>query len=185
MDTSKASEDRSTPSKIKKIAAGVTTVVLIGAALYGVGRWQGYSNSLPQQAEIEMQVEEAQADVEAMQAQLEQTQQQLLVAQNYRYLMEARAALYHTAVDLEERNFGIANANVQEAANALGQVQAVEDYFDTEKISSLRELIAQTDLNVAVNLQQQRSLVLNFVTQLDDIVPDLPSEASASTEEES
>lgn len=85
-------------------------------------------------------------------------------ALNRAAMMEARAALYRTAIDLEARNFGTANAHLKEAASALGSVQ-------NPGVEPLRDQIGATDLNVAVNLGDQRASVLGFAEQLNKLMP--------------
>lgn len=162
-------------SKIKKLGASVAVLAVVSLITYGVGRWQGYARSLPRQSELEKQVEAAHAERDSVQAQLAQLEEELLVAQNYGHLMEARTALYRTVVDLERRNFGIANTHLQEVEEALNSLQDVGSYLSVDELSALKETIAQTDLNVAVNLQQQRNLILNFVTRLDQLIPESPT----------
>ena len=86
--------------------------------------------------------------------------------------MQARAALYHCAVDLDQRNFGTANTRLQEASTALSKIEDTSGSLDTQKISSLQKNISQANINVAVNLEKQRRQVLNYVTQLNTLIPE-------------
>ena len=73
-------------SRGKVILITLIIAVLIAIGLYVAGLMKG------------------RAQISDLQAQLAQSQPQMLIAQNRGYLMEARATLYHTAIDLDERN---------------------------------------------------------------------------------
>ena len=147
--------------KIKIILIGVTVSIVTGVAIYGIGWWQGRSHVSVEDEEIK-----------SVQQELEETQNQLEVVRNYGYLMQARAALYHSAVDLDQRNFGTANTRLQEAYTALGKVEDTSGSLDTQKISSLQKNISQTNINVAVNLEKQRQQVLKYVNRLNNLIPE-------------
>jgi hypothetical protein len=79
--------------------------------------------------------------------------------------------LYHTAIDLDQRNFGTANRRLQEAAGALGNMKQDSSTIDMEKITQLHSAIAAMNINVAVNLEDQRKHVLDLASQLDNLQP--------------
>ncbi|MDP2210338.1 MAG: hypothetical protein Q8J63_01205, partial [Candidatus Aquicultor sp.] len=101
-----------------------------------------------------------------------QTQGQLAVQMNRALLMQARAALYRTAVDLDRRNFGIANTHLQEAATALRKIDDESGGLNLARLNTLQSAISETDINVAVNLQEQRAKVLGFTDELNALVPE-------------
>jgi len=139
-------------SRAKVVLIGIVIAVLIAIGLFATGFVKG------------------RAQVSALQSQLTQKDAQLLISQNRGYLMQARAALYHTAIDLDQRNFGTANSRLQEAAGALGNVKQDSSAIDMEKITQLHNAIAAMNINVAVNLENQRAQVLNFASQLDSLM---------------
>ena len=93
-------------SKFKQILIVIVVATIVGAALYGAGWWQGRSQFSD--------------DDEPIKRELQQTKELLNTATNRAYLMEARGDLYDVTVNLDERNFGMANTRLQEAAAALG-----------------------------------------------------------------
>ncbi len=170
-------EDTKKPlsNRVKKILTSVAIAVVAGAAIYGIGWWQG-------SAGIASREDRQKNEITAVQQELQQTKAQLAAVQNYSYLMQARAALFHTAVDLDRRNFGTANTHLQEAAAALNKVKDNSGVLKMDKLSSLQKAIAQSNINVAVNLEEQRTRVLNFVKQLDALIPEefMPNATSKS-----
>lgn len=165
-------------SGFKKIAIGITVALLSGAAIYGIGWWQGRSH-------VSAGNEEINQEIKSVRQELEQTQTQLEAVRNYGYLMQARAELYHSAVNLDQRNFGTANTRLQEASTALAKVKDSSGSLDTQKISSLQKNISQTNINVAVNLQQQRREVLKHVNQLNALIPEETAINNTTPEEKS
>lgn len=139
-------------SRTKTIIIGIVIAVLIAIALFVAGFLKG------------------RAPIAGLQAQLMQTQAQLVVSQNHSYLVEADAALYHTATDLDQRNFGTGNNRLKEAAVALGNVKQDSSNIDMNGITQLRTSIIAMNINVAVNLEDQRAQVLKFATQVDGLI---------------
>lgn len=144
-------------SKFKKILIGVVLVTITGAVLYGAGWWQGRSQFSSDDDQIKLE--------------LQQTKEQLITATNRAYLMEARGDLYDTTVNLDLRNFGVANTRLQEAAAALGKVEDASGTLNINKIKELQNAIAKKNINVAVNLEQQRKTVLSYIQDLNKLIP--------------
>lgn len=147
---------------MKKWAIIGAIALLVALCLYGFGRYQG-------NAALNAQRTEYDAKLKTSQDELQKAQAQVLAAQNRAYLMEARAALYRTATDLDGRNFGTANSHLQEAAAALGKVDKAGS--DGAQLESLQRDIAAKNINVAINLGSQRAQVLEFAKQLNALVP--------------
>ncbi len=143
-------------SKFKKILIGVVIATIAGATLYGAGWWQGRSQFA--------------GDDEPIKRELQQTKELLNTAANRAYLMEARGDLYDVTVNLDERNFGMANTRLQEAAAALGKVED-DGNLNISKIQELQKAVAKKNINVAVNLEQQRNSVLSYINVLNKLIP--------------
>ncbi|MEM6753702.1 MAG: hypothetical protein AAF630_12090 [Cyanobacteria bacterium P01_C01_bin.38] len=143
-------------SKLKKILIGIVIATITGAALYGAGWWQGRS--------------QFSSSDEPIKRELQQTKELLNTATNRSYLMEARGDLYDVTVNLDERNFGMANTRLQEAAAALGKVED-DGNLNISKIQELQQAIAKKNINVAVNLEQQRNTVLSYINLLNKLIP--------------
>ena len=144
-------------SKFKKILIGIVIAIIAGAALYGAGWFQARS--------------QFSSDDEEIKRELQQTKEQLVTERNRTYLMEARGDLYDTAVNLDDRNFGIANTRLQEAAVALEKVKNADDNLNINKIQELQRAIAKNNINNAVNLEQQRNTVLRYINVLNKLIP--------------
>ncbi|BAY84919.1 hypothetical protein NIES267_44170 [Calothrix parasitica NIES-267] len=156
-DTTDKDSKGSAFSKFKKILIGIVIATIAGAALYGAGWFQARS--------------QFSSDDEPLKRELQQTKEQLITERNRTYLMEARGDLYDTAVNLDERNFGMANTRLQEAAAALGKVEDTDDNLNISKIQELQKAVAKKNINVAVNLEQQRNTVLSYINVLNKLIP--------------
>ncbi|MDJ0735856.1 MAG: hypothetical protein QNJ47_17635 [Nostocaceae cyanobacterium] len=165
MNDTQEDTKKTLPNRVKKILATIGVAVIAGAAIYGIGWWQGSTG-------IADNKDRQKKQIESVQQQLQETKAQLAAVENYSYLMQTRAALFHTAVDLDRRNFGTANTHLQEAAVALSKVKDSSGTLNMDKLSSLQKAIAQSNINVAVNLEEQRRRVLSFVKQLDALIPE-------------
>ena len=143
--------------KAKLILIGVVAVLVLGAILYFVGLQAGRAQLADQAAKFGV-------ERNGLQSQVKTAETARDAARDRAAMMEARAAGYRTAIDLDARNFGTANTHLKEAGAALGRVTKP----GTE---SLRGEIEGTDLNVAVNLSGQRAKVLDFADQLNKMMP--------------
>lgn len=148
-------------SRGKTILISLVIAVLIAIGLFVAGFVKGRA-----------QTTNLNTQISSLQNQLSQAQTQLADSQNNGFLLRARAALYHTAIDLDERNFGTANDRLIEAADALGKVTQGSGNIDTNAIAKLRSSISAMNINVAVNLEDQRTQVLNFASQLSSLMGD-------------
>lgn len=142
------------------IALGIA--IVIGAGLYFGGLSQGRGELAAQKTHYEQQIQAGRTELGKRQA-------ELAAVRNHNRLMQARVALYRTAIDLDQRNFGIANGRLQEASGALAQIKSGDGGIDTAKVAELRASIAATNINVATNLQQQRAQILDLAARLDAI----------------
>ena len=158
-----ASTPAAPPSKIKMILIGIAVTLVLAAISYGVGLSQG-------RAQLAAQKTASDGQIQRLQVQVDSGKQELAAAQNRTRLIQARASLYRTALDLERRNFGTANTHLQESAAMLGQVQGGGN-LDMARLSALKENLAKTDINVATDLEGQRKQMLDFARQLEALTP--------------
>jgi hypothetical protein len=139
-------------SRGKVLLIGLIIAVLIAIAIFVFGFIKG------------------RAQVSIVQGQLAQAQAQLVISQNQQYLMQADIALYRTATDLDQRNFGIANSRLKSATDALGKISQTAAGVNSAQITQLRNSISAMNINVATNLEDQRAQVLKFASQLDGLM---------------
>ncbi len=151
----------SSRSQWKTIATSLLLAVITGVVLYVFGWWQGSKS-----------VDSGEKEISKIQQELQASQQQVNLLKNRSYLMQARAALFQSTVDLDQRNFGVANGSLQEAATVLAQVKDGENKLDVVKLGELQKKIAKTNINVAVNLEAQRQQILGFVRELNSLIPE-------------
>jgi type II secretory pathway pseudopilin PulG len=140
-----------------RIVAVIVIIILIGAALYWLGLSQGRS--------------QLEAEKQNFSTQLQQMNTKAVSAEYNTRLSQARFLLCRTARDLDQRNFGLANTHLKETDAALGAINASMMGIDSAKFEALRKDIAGTNLNVAVNLEDQRRQVLDFSSRLEELLP--------------
>ncbi|MBW3549826.1 MAG: hypothetical protein KY442_03085 [Proteobacteria bacterium] len=169
-DSTASSAKSSTPTR--NILIGVLVVALLLLGVYLWGHFQTRSQLSAQQSEHEQRMS-------AVEGRLQQAQQDLSAANSRNQLLLARTALYRTATDLDQRNFGTASTHLQEAAAALGRVDASTGNINAQQLAALRGSIADMNINVATDLQQQRERVLRLATQLDALAGEMPDAAAA------
>lgn len=159
------------PTRTKYILVGVAVLIAVALVLYFIGLSQGQRRV----AEVEQQLQQ-------VQQQLDQTRAQRARVEGRSRMVEALALLYRTALDLDDRNFGTANERLQAATGALSGVASTD--VDTEALEQLREEIAATNVNVAVNLKAQRARVVTFAERLKALIPEAPDAETAPVGEE-
>jgi hypothetical protein len=93
------------------------------------------------------------------------------------HAFEALSLLYRTAIDLEARNFGVANDRLEAAATALGRADRATLGAD---LGDLRERMAGTNLVVAEDLSTQRTMVLGFARELNEALDRAPLAPTAA-----
>lgn len=157
MNSSSDAPAKSAGSKAKLILIGVAVALVLGAILYFVGLQSGRAQLATQAAEFGVERNGLESKVKTAQTERD-------TARERAAMMEARAALYRTAIDLESANFGTANTHLKEAASALDRVQKTN-------VEPLREQIKATDISIAINAGQQRTKVLGFADQLNKVMP--------------
>ena len=140
----------------KATTVAVTGLVLIGAAGFG-GYWYGTQRYASENIALNQQAQAAQSRLERV--------------GNMNHLLNGRIELYKAAAQLDQRNFGLANTHLRNAAAALSSVDTAAVGIDTAAFSALREAVAKTDIAVAVDLEAQRNTVLKFSAELDALLP--------------
>lgn len=147
-------------NKTRMVLVAAAVVILLMIGIYYWGNVQTRNQLTAQETDYQQRM----ATVDS---QLQQTRSELSAARNRNHLLVARTALYRTAADLDQRNFGTANTRLQEAEAALGSVDASSGGVDAAGLDALRTSIKGMNINVATNLQEQRNQVLQLASQLD------------------
>lgn len=149
--TQTASKPPSAASKAKRIAILLLLLLLAGSGLYFGGLLQGRNQYARR---------------------LQEAERLLSINQNRGYLLKARGELYRAALDLERRNFGTANKNLDQAAGAIRAVSPKAADVDTKQLEALQSDINAIDLNVATDLEAQRTKVLEMATRVEQLTPE-------------
>lgn len=148
-----------------RILAMIVVLILIGAALYWVGLWQGRS--------------QLEAERKNFNAQLEQMNSKMVASEYNMRLNLARFLLCRTVQDLDQRNFGLASNHLKEAYAALGSINASMVGLDQGRFETLRKDIGATEISVAVNLDEQRGRVYTYAELLESLLPRTPALTAA------
>jgi hypothetical protein len=141
----------------KTLVIVVIAAVVLGALLYLGGLWQGRGQLV--------------AERSTYTAQIQQLVDKLAVVETGNTLLNARIALYRAAADLDQRNFGMANSRLQEAARSLAALEPLRIDVDPARLEGLRREIASTSIAVALDFEQQRTRLLSLAWQLDQLTP--------------
>lgn len=152
-------QEKSDAPGAKWILAGVGAAVVVGLIMYLIGVYQG-----------RQRVTEAQRQLQTIEAELGTTREALAQARDHGRLSWALALLYQTTSDLDQRNFGVANTRLQEAAGVLGGVES--DSLNTPELQSLQRELQETNIQVASNLEEQRSRINTYATRLRALIPE-------------
>ncbi len=111
------------------------------------------------------------AEREIFNKQLQNVNSRLVFSECSLRLMQARLLLCRAISDLDQNNFGLANTKLQEAAAALGALNASIIGIDPTKLEAFRKEMAATHLIVTPNIDEQRSIVVTLSGRLDDLAP--------------
>ena len=135
----------------------VVILVSVGFGLYWFGLTQGRS--------------QLEAERQSFSSQVQQMNARMVQAEYGGRLTQARFLLCRTSYDLDQRNFGLANSDLKAAGTALAAINPALLGVDPAGFEVLRKDIAATDINVAVDLEAQRILILNYSARLEDLLP--------------
>lgn len=148
-----------------RIGIAAALALVVGAALYFGGRWQERSIAASDRQERIEEVEAARSDLAG-------AREELAAAEDRIRLLWARSLLFETAVDLDRRNFGTANEHLRAASQQLEAVQTGPPSMDATGLRALQRSIAETNLNVATDLEVQRAQIMDFLARLDALLPE-------------
>lgn len=148
------------PGRLKRLGIGLLIVAIASGGLFLGGLLLGRKQSPDLQAQLR------QAETE-----LTQTQEQLTASEDRRHLLRALTALYQASVALDQRNFGVANNHIETAAAELANLQGSGE-IAPDSLAQLSQDVANTRIDVAVNLEVQRGQVLNLATRLQQLIPE-------------
>ncbi len=163
-DTSLETADIPQESFGKKFKRFVTTLgiaAIAGGIGFGAGWWQGETRLADQKSSYDKNVTE-------ITDQLKRTQTSLKTEQSKNQIQLARAAFLQAAAELEQRNFGSANSQIQDANKALTDVQ---ESANAEQFNVLKDEASTIEINFAVNPEEQRKRILALANKLTQLLP--------------
>lgn len=162
----------------RRIAITAGVILAVALAVYLAATWQERGRASATVAELEQRITALEADRDSTAADLSTAEARI-------QLLRARALLFETALDLERRNFGVANERLDAASERLASVDAGAAGISEPQLEALRSQIAEADLRVAEDLAGQREQILGYARQLEEMMPEgSPAEEQADTEAE-
>lgn len=125
------------------------------------------------------------AGLEAAQTRAQQAETKAATLEATNRLLQARGLIMRSAMDLEARNFGTAQADVQSAAKLLESAPAGAD---AGRVSAIRSQLESTTVSVSDNVGRQRERLMDLARQMDTLLPPLadasvPAGPAAAPEE--
>lgn len=135
----------------KFIAIAVGVALGVGAIAYGVGRLQGYLQS----GEPDEAVEQEQAADEGSAP----------TCTERAAALEARRQLGRVLLDLDDRNFGIAQGHLEKSVRSLGKAK-----MNSREALELLDELRSTKVAVAGDLEKQRSRFREHLDRLDALL---------------
>jgi Tfp pilus assembly protein PilO len=152
--------------KAMYVLAAIAAMAAIGFALYWMGLSQGRS--------------QLEAERKSFNSRLEQMNSRLALAESNVRINQARFFLCRAVSDLDQRNFGLAGNNLKEAYGALGDINASAAGVDPARFEALKKEIGETQINITVNLNEQRARIAWFGEQLEAMLPRAPAPAAGT-----
>lgn len=150
----------------KWILIGAGAIIVAGILVYLIGYYQGRSR-----------VADVEERLAVVHQELEESREQLRLARDRGRLAQALSLVYRTMLDLDDRNFGTANSRLQLTAQLLEGVESQQ--LNTAELQALQREIRQTDIRVATDLENQRSLITGFAERLRSLLPEEMAAAPA------
>ncbi len=101
---------------------------------------------------------------------VEQTEARAAAIEARLHAHEALSLLYRTLLDVDARNFGIANERLDAATAALGRVNPEALGTDAAELDALLMELAALDVRVAADLAGQRGMLSGLAQRLAEIL---------------
>lgn len=140
---------------------GALLVLVVVAAL---GWWLGRAGPLARVAELE-------GGLAQMQARAEAAERDHGHALAKSALLQVQVSLMQAAIELDQRNFGIANGHVAAARQALATLDAAALGVDANQLDELEAALDDTDLAVATDFGAQRQVLVDLVARVQALAP--------------
>jgi hypothetical protein len=137
-------------SRAKSFLIGLVIGLICAVAAYFVGQGKGKAGLAAAQTRAQQ--------AEAKASSLEATNR----------LLQARALVTTAAADLEARNFGSAQTDIQSAAKLL---ETPPPGVDADRIAAIRTQLEGTTINVSDDVGRQRERLMDLAKQMDTLLP--------------
>jgi multidrug efflux pump subunit AcrA (membrane-fusion protein) len=186
-NTGAASAPRSSGGRGKRVLTIFLTVLGACLLLFFGGFFVGRSGLTAARAELEKtkadsakQVSQAKAESQQIQAQLQSEQAR---TEAFTQVAAARNWLYRSAVQLDRRNFGMAQTDLKQASDLLGSAKMEAAGFSAVQSQAVRTTLQGINLTVSEDTGAARGQILQAAEQLDAMFDALTPAASPDTKE--
>jgi hypothetical protein len=159
--TKSTTSERTVPVRYVLITGGVGVVLALIAFLVGL---------LSGRAALTEQAEAHEAELVERRQELSRAVDELATQRARGHLLQARAAIYRAASDLDRRNFGLANQSIEEAAQALAATEAAPLGIEAGDLAEVHAQVEGLRLEVAADLEEQRTRLLDAAARLDRLI---------------
>lgn len=150
----------------RSVILGVVIVLAIIVGAYFLGLYQSRSEMTAQKSAFEKQI----SDLQRANAQAES---RVALANAGRYLCRS-------AFDLEQKNFGLADRNLREAAAALSLVSPALIGAEPAHFEEIRSTVSSLKLTVDADTRQQKGVLLDAVTRIEALMKPKPKVDAAA-----
>ncbi len=138
---------------VRSIILILVIVVLAMVGAYFAGLTQGRSDLSAQKANFERQ--------------LSDLQRSMALSESRNALSKAQLSLCRTSFDLDQKNFGLANTHIREAAAALSLVSPVLIGTDPGRFEEIRRRLSAINLEVSSNTEKEKVEIQNILAELE------------------
>jgi len=149
-------------SKVKTVLSALLLIAISGGIGYGAGILQGRlqvkqarEEKTAALADVDAQLNDANAKVAAAEARSEYTKVQL--------------RLLESVDELEQRNFGDANTQLRLASETLAKIEISRD---PEQLAALKEEMSTMEVNFAGNPTELRNVMLGYSERIEGLLPE-------------
>lgn len=154
----------------RPILIGLAIGLAIGLLLNGY-MWMNMKSALRgQEAECAAQLTTAATEKSELEGQIAELTGKLETAGAYASLLQARILVSRAIYQLDQRNFGLANGYVAEAAKIVSGTDAAKAGVDGAKLDKVKTTLGSLNLQVATDLMAQRLALADAAASMDALL---------------
>lgn len=149
-------------TQVKTFLSALLLIAISGGIGYGIGFFQTRS-------QIEQVTARKDAALAELQAQLTAAQTQATAAEARSELAQVRLLLLESIGELDQNNYGNANAKLRAAEQTLNPITISRD---SAQLAQLKADISATEVNLVVNPVELRKTLRDYSEQINGLLPE-------------